>query len=77
MATLFPNAVARVQTFYGLLKIGAVSVVLNNRLGAEELHDLLDRSDATALIYHQKFTGPVHLLRSRLPRIEHHIFGCG
>jgi acyl-CoA synthetase (AMP-forming)/AMP-acid ligase II len=57
VAILLPNGADFVSTYYGLAKAGAIAVLLNWRLVAEELDFLLADSGATHLIFHQDFAG--------------------
>ena len=51
VALLLPNCIPFVETFYGGAKVGAVIVLLNWRLVADELEYLLTDSGATVLVF--------------------------
>jgi acyl-CoA synthetase (AMP-forming)/AMP-acid ligase II len=48
------------ETFFAALKLGCVPVNVNFRYRAEELHYLLENSDAKALVYLDEFAPVVH-----------------
>ncbi|MEZ5339955.1 MAG: AMP-binding protein [Acidimicrobiales bacterium] len=56
VATLLMNGHEFVEVFYGLAKIGAVTVALNWRLVADELAFILGDSGAKTLIFDSAFT---------------------
>jgi acyl-CoA synthetase (AMP-forming)/AMP-acid ligase II len=59
VVTLFYNSVEVVETYFALLKIGAVCVPLNYRLKGNELQYIIDHSDAKAMIFSGDFTGVI------------------
>jgi acyl-CoA synthetase (AMP-forming)/AMP-acid ligase II len=65
VALLLPNGSEFVECFYGLAKAGAISVLLNWRLVADELEYLLQNSGATVMIFHQDFATVITELQTR------------
>ncbi len=65
VATLLMNGHQFVELFYGLAKIGAVTVALNWRLVAEELSFILNDSGAETLVFGTEFNDVVADLHGR------------
>ena len=59
------------ETFYAALKLGCVPVNVNFRYRAEELHYLLDNSDARALVYLDEFAPVVDAAIEHMPEGSH------
>jgi acyl-CoA synthetase (AMP-forming)/AMP-acid ligase II len=62
---LLPNGPEFVECFYGLAKMGAIVVLLNWRLVADELEYLLVDSGTTTLIFGVEFASVAHELQQR------------
>lgn len=57
------------ETCFAAMKLRAVPVNVNFRYLADELHYLLENSDAEVLVYHGALAERVAAVRSRLPRL--------
>ncbi len=64
------NAPAWLETTFAALKLRAVPVNVNFRYLADELHYLLENSDAEVLVYHGALAERVQAVRARLPRLK-------
>ena len=62
---LLANGTEFVESFYGLAKAGAISVLLNWRLVADELEYLLDDSGTAVLIFGDDFRTVAEALHER------------
>jgi acyl-CoA synthetase (AMP-forming)/AMP-acid ligase II len=62
---LLPNCVEFIQSYYGLAKIGGISVLLNWRLVADEIEFLLTDSGATVLVFGDDYRGVAEELQQR------------
>jgi fatty-acyl-CoA synthase len=58
------------ETVFAALKLRAVPVNVNFRYLADELHYLLDNSDAEAIVYHGALAERVREVRGRLPKLR-------
>jgi acyl-CoA synthetase (AMP-forming)/AMP-acid ligase II len=58
------------ETVFAAMKIRAVPVNVNYRYLADELHYLLDNSDAEVVVYHGALADRVAAVRARLPRLR-------
>jgi fatty-acyl-CoA synthase len=56
------------ETFYAALKLGCVPLNVNFRYRAEELHYLLENSDAAVVVHGAEFAPVVHDARERCPQ---------
>ena len=56
------------ETFYAALKLGCVPVNVNFRYRANELHYLLDNSDAKAVVHAPEFTKALKQAAKRIPK---------
>ncbi len=65
VGVLLANSVEFVESFYGLAKSGAIAVLLNWRLVADELEFLLTDSSTTVLIFGDDFVPVVEALHGR------------
>jgi fatty-acyl-CoA synthase len=59
------------ETVFAAMKLRAVPVNVNYRYLADELHYLLDNSDAEVLVYHGALADRVLAVRERLPGLRH------
>jgi fatty-acyl-CoA synthase len=64
------NAVEYLEACFAAFKLRAVPVNVNYRYLAEELHYLLDNSDAEALVFHGALADRVQAVRDRLPKLR-------
>ena len=64
------NAPEYLETCFAAFKLRAVPVNVNYRYLADELHYLLDNSDAEALVYHGALAERVQAVRPRLPKVR-------
>jgi fatty-acyl-CoA synthase len=64
------NANEFLETTFAAVKLRAVPVNVNYRYLADELHYLLDNSDAEVLVYHGALAERVREVRDRLPRLR-------
>jgi acyl-CoA synthetase (AMP-forming)/AMP-acid ligase II len=64
------NAVEYLETCFAAFKLRAVPVNVNYRYLADELHYLLDNSDAEVLVYHGALAERVAAVRQRLPKLQ-------
>jgi 3-oxocholest-4-en-26-oate---CoA ligase len=64
------NAVEYLEACFAAFKLRAVPVNVNYRYLTDELHYLLDNSDAEALIYHGALAERVQAVRDRLPKLR-------
>lgn len=64
------NAVEYLETCFAAFKLRAVPVNVNYRYLADELHYLLDNSDAEALVFHGALAERVQAVRERLPKLR-------
>jgi fatty-acyl-CoA synthase len=58
------------ETCFGAMKLCAVPVNVNYRYLADELHYLVDNSEAEVLVYHGALAERVAAVRDRLPNLE-------
>jgi len=70
VATMFLNGHEVLETFLGLMKLGAVVVPLNVRLSGRELHYIMDHSDARALIFSHEFEKVIREIKGDLPKVS-------
>ncbi len=73
VASLLRNCNQSYETYFGIAKMGGVSVQLNPRLVARELTYILDNSDASVLIFDGDFRGLVEEIRPSLAGIKTYI----
>jgi len=69
VALLLPDSIAFAATFFAAIKIGAVAVPLNTRLGAPDHARLLDDCGARVLVGDGELTAPLAALGRDLPRM--------
>jgi O-succinylbenzoate-CoA ligase len=73
VAALFYNSMEAVETFFALLKIGAVCVPLNYRLKGEEFKYIIDHSDSKALIFSGDFAAMLETISPDLKKVSIYI----
>ena len=64
------NCPEYLEVFFAALKIRAVPANVNYRYLDEELHQLLEQSEAAALVYHAALRGPVARATAKTPRLR-------
>ncbi|MBW2369216.1 MAG: acyl--CoA ligase [Deltaproteobacteria bacterium] len=69
VAILFSNCVEMIESFYAILKAGAVIVPLNPMVKGNSLGRVIDDSDSVALICGEQFTREIDSLKDFLPKI--------
>jgi long-chain acyl-CoA synthetase len=73
VALLMENCILYVSLFFGITRAGAVLVPINPQYSKGELTIILNHSDATTLIYAEKFQLQINSLRSELKQIKRFI----
>jgi acyl-CoA synthetase (AMP-forming)/AMP-acid ligase II len=69
VAVLLENSIEIVEIFLATAKTGLVIVPINFRLISDDVHYIVDNSDAKAFIVHDQFTGTVDPIKDRLHNI--------
>jgi long-chain acyl-CoA synthetase len=70
IATILPNSLNLLETYWAVAKIGAVVVPLTPLLRERALATLIRDSDATTIIASHDFAGPLAALKEQLPNVE-------
>ena len=70
VAMLLPDGLEWAAVFFGALRIGAVAVPLNTRLGGSDVVDLLADSRATVLVTDPELLAPIARKLDALPRLK-------
>ncbi len=70
VAMFLYNANEYLETAFAALKLRAVPVNVNYRYLEDELHYLLENSDAEAVVYHGALAGRIETVRERLPNLK-------
>ncbi len=71
VGVLLPNVPEYLETFFALAKIGAVMVLINWRLGNDEIRFVLSDADACGVLVHQSRCQDLVILQEQLPSIQH------
>ncbi|MFO7739905.1 MAG: AMP-binding protein [Desulfatiglandaceae bacterium] len=71
VATLLPNSMELMETYWACAKIGAVVVPLSTLLMAKGIANLLQDSDSVMVITHSGFVGILDSIKRDLPQIAH------
>jgi fatty-acyl-CoA synthase len=71
VGVLLPNVPEYLETFFALAKIGAVMVLINWRLGNDEIRFMLSDADACGVLVHQSRCQDLVILQEQLPSIQH------
>ena len=61
------------MSYYGTVNSGSVAVPLDANLPAEDLCELIDRADATVLIYDKARAGVAKLAEEKCPKLKYRI----
>ena len=64
------NCVEYLETCFAAMKLRAIPVNVNYRYLADELHYLIDNSEAEVLVYHGALAARVDEVRGRLPKLR-------
>ncbi|MBY0223158.1 class I adenylate-forming enzyme family protein [Sporosarcina aquimarina] len=67
MAILCKNNEQAIAAFFGAAKIGVISVMVNWRLGKEELQYILSHSEAKLIVYDEVFQTTIEDLKKMIP----------
>jgi acyl-CoA synthetase (AMP-forming)/AMP-acid ligase II len=70
VATILPNCVELLESYWAIIKIGAVIVPLSQLLRGKGLLTLLRDSDTSAVITNSCFANELNSIRSQLPNIR-------
>lgn len=73
VAILFYNSPQYIESYFAVIKTGALIVPLNFRLARPELIYQINDSDSSSLIYGSEFSEIIELIRPELPKIRHYI----
>ena len=73
IAIVGDNSYPWIVSYYGTVNGGSVAVPLDANLPAEELCELIDRSDATALVYDKAREAVAVMSREKCPKLKHWI----
>lgn len=68
---LFPNDYRLVECLFGTLRVGAVAVLTNIRLGTETLQFIAEHCDAHVLIAHASLADKAAAMREAAPALRH------
>jgi len=70
VGTLFTARTEIIELIFALWRIGAIIVPLNIRLAPPELTYVVDHSDATVLIFEDKFEKIIRKIQSSVPKVK-------
>ena len=70
VAVLMPNSWEFAVAYYGIIRIGAIAVLLNWRCAAPELEYMLNDSGATYLLMSSEYWGTIENIRNTLPDLK-------
>ncbi|HUT52756.1 MAG TPA: long-chain-fatty-acid--CoA ligase [bacterium] len=73
LAILAQNSHRFMEYYYACARAGIVAVPLNWRLAPDELHYILDHSEAVALLTGAEYIETAKTLRPKLPRLRHYL----
>ena len=73
IAIVGDNSYPWIVSYYGTVNGGSVAVPLDANLPAEELCELIDRSDATVLIYDKAREAVAVMAQEKCPKLKHRI----
>ena len=77
VAILAQNCIEYYDTYFGVAKIGAITVPLNWRLAPPEIQFILENSGARTLLFGPEYTELVAGLRGRIPARDYIFVGPG
>jgi fatty-acyl-CoA synthase len=67
------NSTQYMEAIFGIFKIAACPVNVNYRYYENELHYIIDNSDAVALILNEDFVDRIQKIKHRLKKVRHYI----
>jgi acyl-CoA synthetase (AMP-forming)/AMP-acid ligase II len=70
VAVLHFNSNHFVEAYFGTAKAGGVFTPINFRFAPEEVHYILDHSDARFFLFGEEFSGLVKTIRTKLTNVE-------
>ncbi len=73
VATIAPNMLAQLESFYAVPQLGAVLVPINYRLIADDFAYILAHSGAKVVCVHPDYVAMVDSIRDRVPSVAHFI----
>jgi fatty-acyl-CoA synthase len=73
VATISPNTVAQLASFYAVPQLGAVLVPVNYRLSAEDFSYIINHSGATVVCATREYLDAVDGIRDQLPDVRHFV----
>ena len=73
VAIVGDSSYAWIVSYYGTVNSGSVAVPLDANLPAEDLCELIDRADATVLIYDKARAGAAKLAEEKCPKLKYRI----
>ncbi len=73
VACIAPNDHATLEFFYAVPQIGAVTVPINYRLGAEDFAYIISHSGASVVCAHPDYLEAVDRIRDRMPNVDHFV----
>ena len=71
VAIIGPTSCSWLTAFFGTVNSGSVAVPLDVSLPAEEVCELIDRADVTALVADESRSDVIGLCKSLCPRLKH------
>ena len=73
VAIVGDSSYAWIVSYYGTVNSGSVAVPLDANLPAEELCELVDRADATVLVYDKARAAMAEMAKEKCPKLKHRI----
>jgi fatty-acyl-CoA synthase len=73
VATISPNTVAQLASFYAIPQLGAVLVPVNYRLSADDFSYIINHSGATVVCATREYLDAVDGIRDQLPDVRHFV----
>lgn len=73
VAIVGDSSYAWIVSYYGTVNSGSVAVPLDANLPAEELCELIDRADATVLVYDKARAAMAEMSQEKCPNLKHRI----
>ncbi|MBI2831897.1 MAG: AMP-binding protein [Chloroflexi bacterium] len=70
-AIMLPNCPEFLYVWFGLNKIGALEVPINNSLKGEEVKYILKHSEAKGIVIHSDYLALLEGIRAELPQLKH------
>ena len=73
VATIAPNMLAQLESFYAVPQLGAVLVPINYRLTADDFAYIIGHSGAKVVCVHPDYLEMVDSIRDRIPNVTHYV----